>query len=65
VARADSVDDESKVIVDLGVNTSTPARAVSKVPTAPERPGGAWMVVIFYVVAIAALALAIYERFLA
>jgi len=64
VARADGVDDESKVIVDLGVNASTPARPVGKHPTAPERSGGAWVVVLVYIAAIAALALAVYERFL-
>jgi hypothetical protein len=64
VARADGVDDGSKVIVDLGVNTGTAVRAVGKEPTASERSGGAWIVVVVYVAAVAALAFAIYERFL-
>lgn len=53
VARADSVDDGAKVI------------RVVKLPTAPVRPTGAWVVVLAYVIAATALALAIYERFLA
>jgi hypothetical protein len=62
VARADSVDEEAKVIVDL---RAEPARPVVKLPTAPERPTGVWVVVLAYVIAATALALAIYERFLA
>ena len=62
VARADSVDDGAKVIVDLSENRPRP---VVKLPTAPERPTGAWGVVVAYVIAVTALALAIYERFLA
>lgn len=61
VARADGVDDGAKVVVDL---RAQPARPVVKLPTAPERPTGAWVVVLAYVIATTALALAIYERFL-
>jgi hypothetical protein len=69
MARADEVDDESKVIVDLRPEPQRPDPAprvppVVKHPTAPERPSGLWVVVLAYVVAATALALAIYDRFL-
>ncbi len=66
VARADSVDDESKVIIDLAAEAppSTRAPSVVKHPTAPVRHTGPWGVVLAYVIAATALALAIYERFL-
>lgn len=65
VARADGFDDESKVIVDLGAEVPTGrAPAVVKHPTAPVRHTGSWVVVLAYVIAATALALAIYERFL-
>ena len=66
VARADSVDDESKVIVDLLAEApaSTRAPSVVKHPTAPVRHTGSWVVVLAYVIAATALVLAIYERFL-
>lgn len=66
VPRADGVDDESKVIVDLGaeVSPSTSAPSVVKHPTAPVRHTGSWVVVLAYVIAATALGLAIYERFL-
>jgi hypothetical protein len=71
VARADSVDDGSKVIIDLRPEpqptNSAPSEGPSpvvKLPTAPERTGSGWVVVLAYVIAATALALAIYERFL-
>lgn len=65
VARADDVDDESKVIVDLGAEVPpSRAPAVGNHPTAPVRHTGSWVVVLAYVIAATALALAIYERFL-
>lgn len=65
VARADEVADESKVIVDLGAELPPRPRApVVKHPTAPVRHTGPWVVVLAYVIAATALALAIYERFL-
>ena len=62
VARADSVDEGAKVIVDLRPEASRP---VVKLPTAPERHTGAWVVALAYVIAVTALGLAIYERFVA
>ena len=62
VARADSVDEGAEVIVDL---RAEPARSVVKLPTAPQNPTGAWVVVLAYVIAVTALGLAIYERFVA
>ena len=65
VTRADGVDDESKVIIDLGAEApATRVPAVVKRPTAPARHTGSWVVVLAYVIAATALALAIYERFL-
>jgi len=60
VARADDVDDESKVIIDLGASTQ---RRLGTLPGAPERHGGPWLVISAYLIAATALALAIYERF--
>lgn len=60
MARADDVDDGSKVIVDLGASAQ---RRLGTLPGAPERQGGPWLVIAAYVIAATALALAIYERF--
>ncbi len=60
MAPADGLDDESKVIIDLGASTELP---VGNLPTAAERQGGPWLVIAAYVIAATALALAIYERF--
>ena len=70
VARADSVDDGSKVIIDLRPEPQPeaappePPSQVVKLPTAPENHSGPWVVVLAYVIATTALGLAIYERFL-
>jgi len=67
VAHADSVDDESKVIVDLTAEDpgEQAPPAVVKHPTAPMRHTGFWVVLLVHVIAATALAYAIYERFLA
>lgn len=60
MARADDVDDGSKVIIDLGASTQG---RLGTLPTAHERQGGPWLVIGAYVIAATALALALYERF--
>ena len=46
------------------VNEPAARRVSAAMPTAPEKRTGAWLVVLVYVVAAAALAYAVWERFL-
>jgi hypothetical protein len=62
------VDAPGQIIIDSAPNVATsptqPARpALPSRPAAPQRAGGLGLVIVVYVLAAAALAAAIYERF--
>lgn len=65
-----AVDAPGRIIIDSApaVTLPAPPKPVPKpppMPTAPQRAGGLWFVVLLYVLGAAALGAAVYERFVA